>query len=107
MVEGSGTAVVFYRIDPGVEFVSHRHEFAELGVVLSGRARISVGSAERDLREGDSFYVPPDVEHGFSVAPGGPPVMLLDISTAGLGSGEARVTPRVLEYAQDTVRPRR
>ncbi len=107
MVEGSGTAVVFYRIDPGVVFDAHRHDFAELGVVLSGQARLVVESGERELREGDSFYVPPSVEHGFSVPDGASPVMLLDVSVTGGGPGDPRVTPQVLEFTQEIVRRRR
>jgi quercetin dioxygenase-like cupin family protein len=76
MVEGNGCSISLYRIGPGRRFERHGHPFPELGVLLAGRGRLLIGDEERKLREGDSFYVPGGLPHGFVVAPGGPVVVM-------------------------------
>lgn len=80
LVEGAGTTIILYRIDPGTHFESHRHAFGELGVVLQGAGRMLVDGEERDLRAGESYYLPPECPHGLDVADGAEPMVLIDVS---------------------------
>jgi quercetin dioxygenase-like cupin family protein len=77
LVEGEGTALVLYRIDPGVRFAPHSHRFPEYGTIIVGRGRFLLGGKLREVREGDSYYIPSGLEHGFeSTGRDGPVVML-------------------------------
>jgi len=80
MVEAKGSSITLYRIDAGRGFELHHHPYPELGVILAGRARVTIGDDERNLREGDSYYFPAGMVHAFEVDPSGP-VVLMDVST--------------------------
>jgi quercetin dioxygenase-like cupin family protein len=81
LVEGVGTKLFLYQIDPGTRFEDHRHEFGELGVVLQGLGRITLEGAERELRAGESYFLPPNCLHGLSVPEGTEPMVLIDVVT--------------------------
>lgn len=76
MVEGDGVSIILYRLESGHRFERHHHPFPELGVVLVGRGRALIGDEERLLREGDAFYFPAGVPHGFEVDEEGPVVLM-------------------------------
>jgi quercetin dioxygenase-like cupin family protein len=80
MVEGDGASIVLYRIEPGTSFATHVHPFAELGVVLAGEGRFELPDEARVLREGDSFYIPADVPHGFTVPEGTATVVMINVT---------------------------
>jgi quercetin dioxygenase-like cupin family protein len=80
MVEGDGASIVLYRIEPGTKFESHVHPFAELGVVLAGEGRFELTQESRVLREGDSFYIPAETAHGFSVPEGATTVVMINVT---------------------------
>jgi quercetin dioxygenase-like cupin family protein len=103
MVEGNGASIVLYRLEPGTNFAAHEHPFAELGVVLAGEGHFPVAGVERILREGDSFYIPPGVRHGFSVPEGGPTVVMLNVSVAVPSLKEAP-SSAVLRLAESLVK---
>jgi AraC-like DNA-binding protein len=52
------------------DFEVHRHTYGELVAVLAGRGRHLAGSADYELREGDVFFIPPGLPHGFRNASG-------------------------------------
>ena len=105
MVEGLGTAIVLFRIAPGTRFESHTHEFAELGVVISGGGHYLFGSESRTVRDGDSFLIPPGVPHGFEVPPGGPPVVLIDISVTTRPGADSPTSSELIQMTEVVVRP--
>jgi quercetin dioxygenase-like cupin family protein len=76
LVEGEGTALVLYRIEPGLQFAPHSHRFPEYGTIVVGRGKLLLEKAPRDVREGDSYYIPSGLNHGFETYPGSPVVML-------------------------------
>jgi len=81
LVEGIGTKLFLYQIQPGVRFDDHRHEFGELGVVLQGAGTITIEGAERPIRAGESYYMPPRCLHGLRVTPHTEPMVLIDVVT--------------------------
>jgi len=76
LVEGEGTALVLYRIDAGLRFTPHSHRFPEYGTIVAGRGRLLLDRGTRELKEGDSYYIPSGLNHGFESAEGVPVVML-------------------------------
>jgi quercetin dioxygenase-like cupin family protein len=76
MVEGNGSSIILYRMEPGRLFERHTHPFPELGVVLAGRGLVLVADEKRSVREGDAFYLPSGIPHGFEVDAGGPALLM-------------------------------
>ena len=42
----------------------HRHPHRQVSYVAAGKFSATIGGEERVLNAGDSFFVPPDTEHG-------------------------------------------
>ena len=61
----------------------HAHVEEQMGIVLSGYFKRWQGGQEKLLREGDVFYVPPNVEHGGRAVSG--PCRILDVFTPPRG----------------------
>ena len=78
LLEERGTALMLYRIEPGLRFSPHEHSSAELGVVLSGQGRLLLGSESRPVRAGDTFFVGPGTSHGFETLPDGGEAVVLN-----------------------------
>ena len=61
---GEHLQVVEYRFPPNKAFPPHSHEAHEqMGYLVSGRLRIEIGGESRDLKPGDWYHAPVDVEH--------------------------------------------
>lgn len=82
LVDGEGTALSLYHIEPGTRCVLHEHDFPELGMVLSGSGAITFDEGEQRTEAGDSFYLPAGTRHGFRVPKGGPPVLMINVEVA-------------------------
>jgi quercetin dioxygenase-like cupin family protein len=82
LVEGVGVTLVLYQMEPGTRFDAHRHEFGELGVVLQGAGYLTVEGEERELRAGESYYLPPNSLHGLTVAEGSEPMVMIDVAAS-------------------------
>lgn len=104
LAEGGGTAMMLYRIDAGTRFDLHRHDFPELGVILSGEARVSLSGEERPVRPGDSYYIPPNTLHGFLLPDAGEPVVLIDVSSELSERAEGISPDAILELARSVTR---
>ena len=55
--------MVRVRFEAGAEGALHHHPNRQAMVVECGRFRVTVGDETRELRAGDGFFVPPDVDH--------------------------------------------
>lgn len=42
----------------------HSHPHSQVTYIISGKFELQVGSEKKILKAGDSFYIPPYVEHG-------------------------------------------
>ncbi len=111
MVEGSGAAIILYRIAPGIEFDLHRHEYSELAVVLAGGGELRIDTEFRELRAGDSYFVPGNTPHSFSVPPDGTATVLMDVSvglpadTPGPSTAQLLRQVEPLVHRTSTARP--
>ncbi|HEM61615.1 MAG TPA: cupin domain-containing protein [Chloroflexi bacterium] len=63
---------------PGHEVPEHTHPHEQVGVVYSGKARLTVGGDERIVEQGDFYCIPADVPHS-DVCLGDEPFVMLDI----------------------------
>ena len=46
---------------------AHAHPYEQTGYLVKGRIRLKIGGAEFDAREGDSWSIPTNVEHGAEI----------------------------------------
>lgn len=60
-----------YAFEPGAEFPIHTHPEEQITVVLTGTVAFTVEGAEHALRAGETYVVPPDLEHGLRAGPEG------------------------------------
>jgi quercetin dioxygenase-like cupin family protein len=63
---------------PGHEVPPHAHPHEQIGVVYSGRARLTIGEEERLMEKGDFYCIPAHVPHG-DLCLGDEPFVMLDI----------------------------
>ena len=56
----------------------HTHPHEQVGYVVSGRFEATVGSEKTIIEAGDTYYVPPNVEHGVVALEEG---ILIDVFT--------------------------
>lgn len=65
-ITGTNSQLVIFKYEKG-EKTDHSHPVEQVGYVLSGKADLFIGDQEYSLKEGDAYYIPGDVRHGFSV----------------------------------------
>lgn len=63
---------------PGHEVPEHRHPHEQVGVVHSGRARLTIGGEERIVEQGDFYCIPANVPHSDACL-GDEPFVMLDV----------------------------
>lgn len=64
---GDKTLLCEFRLDKGAELPRHSHPHEQSGYLVSGALRLTVGDEAYDVRPGDSWTIPGDVEHGADV----------------------------------------
>jgi quercetin dioxygenase-like cupin family protein len=63
---------------PAHEVLAHSHRHEQIGMVYSGRARLTIGEKERLVEKGDFYCIPANVPHS-DVCIGDEPFVMLDI----------------------------
>ncbi len=74
-VRGERIQLAVLDLDPGIEVPEHSHGNEQVGIVLTGRMLLRVGSDERDLGPGETYVIPPDVPHRAVAGPEGATVI--------------------------------
>jgi len=82
LIDGDGTALQLYQLEPGTRFDLHTHDFPELGMVLSGTGALVFEEGNRTTETGDSYFIPGRLPHGYLVPDGGSTVLLLNVEAA-------------------------
>jgi len=62
---GVDLSIIFVDLDAGRGPRLHRHAYAEVFVIQTGRARYTAGDEQRDVGPGDVIVVPAGVAHSF------------------------------------------
>ena len=70
--------LVRVRLAAGAVGAMHHHPHRQASYVAAGSFEVRIGDLQRIVREGDSFIVEPDVEHGVVALEAG---MLVDVFT--------------------------
>ena len=60
----SSLMVVRVRFEKGSVGAKHSHSHRQVSYIESGAFEVEIDGKKQVLRSGDSFYVPPDTEHG-------------------------------------------
>jgi quercetin dioxygenase-like cupin family protein len=61
--EGERTMLVEFHLAKGGRIAAHAHPHEQIGYLVSGRLRCRIGQTSMELSAGDSWCVPPNVEH--------------------------------------------
>jgi mannose-6-phosphate isomerase-like protein (cupin superfamily) len=69
---GAGASVIVVNAAPGRGPSLHKHDYAELFIVLEGRATFRDGSGEHEVTGGHVVVVPAGEPHGFVNSGDGP-----------------------------------
>ncbi|RJQ56900.1 MAG: cupin domain-containing protein [Desulfobacteraceae bacterium] len=64
MVFGEKTLMAEFLIEKGSRIPPHSHLHEQTGYLVKGRIRLSIGTEQNELKPGDSWSVPGDIEHG-------------------------------------------
>jgi quercetin dioxygenase-like cupin family protein len=63
---------------PGHEVATHSHPHEQIGMVYTGKARLTIGGEERLVEKGDFYCIPSGVPHS-DVCVGDEPFVMLDV----------------------------
>jgi mannose-6-phosphate isomerase-like protein (cupin superfamily) len=61
---GGELSITWVEVEPGGEQKPHSHVPQQVYVITRGIGRMRVGDEERDVREGQMVFIPPETEHG-------------------------------------------
>lgn len=64
LVSGDRETLVEVTMEEGSEVPDHSHLHEQVGYVVRGRVRFTIGGEARELQAGDGYLAPPDVPHG-------------------------------------------
>lgn len=64
---GEKTLLTKFLLDSGATLPKHSHPYEQTGYLISGNIRLCIGDETRDIRPGDSWSIPPNVEHGAAI----------------------------------------
>ena len=67
LVYGDKTMLTEFRLEKGKTLPSHKHPQEQTGYLVSGRIILAIDGTPHDLRPGDSWSIPGDVEHGAKI----------------------------------------
>ena len=66
-VNGERMTLAVVDLEPGAVLPEHHHENEQLGVVLSGKISMRIGSEKNELHPGDTYTIPSHVPHEATV----------------------------------------
>lgn len=66
LVAGGHLMTCWITLAPETDLPLHEHPNEQIGVVVEGRIRVTVGGETRQLGPGGAYVVPPNVRHGGS-----------------------------------------
>ncbi len=66
VISGKNAQLTWIRLAPGTR-TGHEHDNEQLGVILSGSLKVSIGNESQILVAGDAYCIPAKIRHGFEV----------------------------------------
>jgi quercetin dioxygenase-like cupin family protein len=67
LVYGDKTLLTEYKMLKGKKLPVHKHPHEQTGYVISGHILLTIDGENHDMRSGDSWAIPGDIEHGAEV----------------------------------------
>lgn len=74
-ITGTSSQLTIVRLTPGIK-TNHNHPQEQIGFILSGEIRITIGQQQEILSKGDGYYIPSNLQHGFEVVSNDPAVFI-------------------------------
>jgi quercetin dioxygenase-like cupin family protein len=71
LVNGERLSLGVVELDPGAVVGEHHHEHEQLGMVIRGAMRFTIGGDTRDLGPGETWTIPSNVPHQAVAGPEG------------------------------------
>jgi quercetin dioxygenase-like cupin family protein len=63
LVDGGRTQLVEFKLATGAVIPPHHHPQEQTGYLVSGRLVLTIAGVDHEMRPGDSWTIPGDVEH--------------------------------------------
>ncbi len=63
VVSDENMMLVEFTFQQGVEIPSHSHPHRQMGYLVAGRMRMTIGNDVADCGPGDSWHAPPNIPH--------------------------------------------
>ena len=70
-VEGREMTFALVHLEPNASVDQHQHPNEQVGVIVSGSLRFTIGAEVRELRPGDTYVIPGGVPHEAVAGPDG------------------------------------
>ena len=70
-VQGANITMAVVELAPHCIVPEHQHPNEQLGLVLQGSLRFTIGGEQRELVAGDTYNIPANVPHGVVTGPDG------------------------------------
>lgn len=70
-VEGRHLTFALVHLEPNASVAPHQHPNEQVGMVLNGTLRFTIGGETRDLRQGDTYVIHAGVPHDAIAGPDG------------------------------------
>lgn len=67
LVHGENTLLCEFKLEKGNVLPTHMHPQEQTGYLVSGRINLIIGGEKFEVRPGDSWCIPGNVEHGAEV----------------------------------------
>jgi quercetin dioxygenase-like cupin family protein len=64
---GRRTLMTEFILEQGSMLPVHSHPYEQTGYLVKGHIRLKIGAEEHEVEPGDSWCIPPDVEHGAQI----------------------------------------
>lgn len=74
--DGGPFTVVRYHYAAGSSFPVHRHDAAQITIVISGAIVFHVSGSDSEVGQGEAFYIPGGLPHSADVPAAGPALSL-------------------------------
>ncbi len=64
LMHGQQMSMIFFTLDQDAPIPEHSHPHEQMGTVISGSIRLTIGGRTRVIHPGQAYHVPPNVNHG-------------------------------------------
>jgi len=70
IAQGENHQIVFFEIERVAEVPEHSHDYAQWGIVVEGRMKLTIGGETKIYEKGDDYVIPAHAKHsaGFLTA---------------------------------------